>query len=72
MKRTEVLTKLLALGGLSRDDIRKVTLWPAEDVDSTIATLEMQRVAMRRADGRGGSLYMLQPGSPDPFGRSAV
>lgn len=53
MTRTNALVKLLALGPLTREEIRKFTLWPDADVVNTImAAIEQKVVTYKNTEGR--------------------
>lgn len=67
MTRAEALTKLLALGRMSRDRIQAVTGWPYRDVACTLQALQDQGVIELVPDGFGAREYALVEGVPSPF-----
>ena len=67
MTKPEVMRKLLALGELEFDEMRRVTGWKFDDVADALEDLRAQQAVTWRNNGAGYRLWRLSPKQPNPF-----
>lgn len=67
MTREEALTKLLALGPLSRTDIEHITRWPPQEVGQALSELRARKALKSSSVDYGYPIFALAPRVPSPF-----